>query len=100
MMFLVQRTFEWDDAKAASNLARHGISFAYAARVFMDPDWVELDAVRAEDGELRSKAVGVIEGRIFTVVYTLRHGVVRIISARRCNGKESRSYGPVHTRYH
>jgi uncharacterized DUF497 family protein len=27
--------FEWDDAKAASNLAKHGVPFAFAARVFL-----------------------------------------------------------------
>jgi len=30
------RAFEWDDAKAARNLAKHGVPFAYAARVFLD----------------------------------------------------------------
>ncbi|BBF80905.1 BrnT family toxin [Asticcacaulis excentricus] len=30
--------FEWDDAKALSNKRKHGISFALATRVFLDPD--------------------------------------------------------------
>ena len=29
--------FEWDSAKAASNLAKHGVSFPEAATVFADP---------------------------------------------------------------
>jgi hypothetical protein len=29
--------FEWDDAKAQSNLAKHGVSFEEAASVFGDP---------------------------------------------------------------
>ena len=29
--------FEWEPAKAASNLRRHGISFELAATVFQDP---------------------------------------------------------------
>jgi len=37
----------------------------------------------------------VIEGVLFTVVYTERDGATRIISARRCNAKEEKSYGPV-----
>ena len=28
--------FEWDDEKAAENLAKHGIPFEYASRVFDD----------------------------------------------------------------
>jgi uncharacterized DUF497 family protein len=35
----------------------------------------------------------VIEGRLFTVVYTARASVIRLISARRANDKETRSYG-------
>jgi len=30
--------FEWDEAKAHSNLAKHGVSFEEAASVFGDPD--------------------------------------------------------------
>lgn len=29
--------YEWDDAKAATNLAKHGIPFALAARACEDP---------------------------------------------------------------
>ena len=29
--------FEWDPNKAASNLLKHGVSFAEAATVFFDP---------------------------------------------------------------
>jgi uncharacterized DUF497 family protein len=39
-----RREFEWDGAKAESNLAKHGVPFAYAARVFLDPRMVEFDA--------------------------------------------------------
>ncbi|WP_332773820.1 BrnT family toxin [Phenylobacterium sp.] len=91
------RRFEWDDAKAQSNLAKHGVPFTYAARVFLDPDVVDFDASKPEDGEVRRKAVGVIGGRLFAVVYTERDDVIRIISARRCNAAEARRYGPVHS---
>lgn len=94
----VERDFEWDDAKADSNVAKHGVSFAYAARVFLDPGVVDFDASQPHDGEVRRKAVGMVEGRVFTVVYTTRDGVTRIISARRCNAKEGKSYGTVHPR--
>ena len=90
--------FAWDAARAASNLAKHGVSFAYATRVFLDAARVDLDATRPGDGEVRSKAIGEIEGRVFAVVYTRRDGAVRIISARRCNARESKAYGPVHAR--
>jgi uncharacterized protein len=34
-------TFEWDPRKAAENLAKHGIPFDYATRVFDDPYHIE-----------------------------------------------------------
>ena len=37
------RLFEWDDIEAQANLAKHGIEFAYAARVFLDSDRVDWD---------------------------------------------------------
>jgi len=33
----VSTEFEWDPAKAASNLEKHGVSFTEAATVFFDP---------------------------------------------------------------
>lgn len=89
-------SFEWDDAKAQSNLAKHGVPFAYATRVFLDAGVVDFDASRPGDGEPRRKAVGEIEGRLFTVVYTPREDCIRVISARRCNLTEERRYGSLH----
>ena len=53
---------------------------------------VEL-ASRPEDGEHRSRAIGLIEGRLFIAVYTMRAGAIRIISARRANKREEKAYG-------
>jgi uncharacterized protein len=92
---MIPRVFDWDDAKAASNLAKHGVPFEYAARVFLDEAVVDFDASREADGEARRKAVGQIEGRIFTVVYAQRGDAIRIISARRANAMERKVYGQV-----
>ena len=85
--------FEWDDAKAESNRAKHRINFAVAATVFLDRDHVVVDTARAEDGEPRQKVIGAIDGRLFTVVFVMREDVCRIISARRANAKEEAIYG-------
>jgi uncharacterized DUF497 family protein len=37
MPTVVEGDFEWDSVKAASNLVKHGVSFAEAATVFADP---------------------------------------------------------------
>ena len=89
------REFEWDDATAESNLAKHGIPFSYATRVCLDPRIVEFDASREGYGEARRKAVGLIDGRLFVIVYAARGGIYRIISARRTNATEERAYGPI-----
>lgn len=90
--------FEWDDAKARANLVKHGVPFDYAVRVFDDPDCLDIDTIRPVDGESRRKIIGLIEGRLFAVVYVMREDVCRIISARRTNKTEDRSYGnhPLH----
>jgi uncharacterized DUF497 family protein len=90
--------FDWDDAKAESNLAKHRVSFDYAVAVFLDPMLVDFDATRQEDGETRRKVVGIIEGRLYSVVYTPRGVVFRLISARRSSAKEEKYYGSLHAR--
>ncbi len=90
-----RREFDWDEAKARSNLAKHGVPFRYAVRVFLDPNMVDFDASREGDMEARRKAVGLIEGKLYVVVYADREGVRRIISARRTNATEQRAYGAV-----
>lgn len=40
----------------------------------------------------RCRLPGAIEGRVFVVIYTVRGSAIRIISARKANGKEVREY--------
>ena len=87
---------DWDDAKAASNHSKHGVKFEFAVRLFSDDTRVDADASHPRDREMRRKAIGMIDGRLFTVVYTERQGAVRIISARRSNAKESKAYASVY----
>ena len=84
--------FEWDSAKAAANERKHGVAFQVAVVVFSDPNWLDLDVTREADGESRRKAVGRIGEHVFTLVYTRRDAVVRLISARRANVQELKEY--------
>jgi uncharacterized DUF497 family protein len=43
MATVVEGDFEWDSAKAGSNITKHGVSFFEAATVFADPSAVYLD---------------------------------------------------------
>jgi uncharacterized protein len=84
--------FEWDDVKAASNLAAHGVSFEAARRVFDDPFAIEYLDDREDYGEERFNIIGIVEGRVLFVAYTVRGDKIRIISARGAEPYERRLY--------
>jgi uncharacterized protein len=84
--------FEFDPAKAAGNLRKHGVSFADAEGVFTDPLTLHRTDPDAE-GEERFVALGAgSAGSLLVVVYTLRGDSIRLISARRATPAERRSY--------
>ena len=84
--------FEWDNAKAASNLATHGVSFEQAAVAFGDTFAVEWIDDRESHGEERFILLGMCLGHLLTVAYTERNGRTRIISARRATKHEQDAY--------
>jgi len=84
--------FEWDDAKAAANLAKHKVSFETARQSFDDPFSVESDDNRQNYGEPRFRLLGMVDGKLMSVAYTLRGDVIRIISARGAEPYEQRLY--------
>jgi uncharacterized protein len=85
-------SFEWDNRKAARNLAKHAISFEVAREAFDDPCHIEELDERGDYGEDRFNAIGLVKGRLLVVTYTLRETRVRIISARMAEPKERRQY--------
>ena len=85
--------FEWDADKAASNLAKHGVSFPEAMAVFGDPLEVMIKDPVHSSGEWRFVSIGVSEpGRLLVVAYTERQGRIRIISTREASPRERRHY--------
>ena len=84
--------FEWDDRRAAQNIAKHGIPFEYAVRVFLDPHRLDSEDSRRDYSEERRLTLGKIEGRLFVVAYTPRGKLIRLISARKANEREQRQY--------
>lgn len=88
----MNESFEWDEAKAAENYAKHGVSFETAIEVFRDPFGIERLDDREDDGEERFILIGTAEEAVITVVYTERDGRFRIISARRATRHEQDDY--------
>ncbi len=84
--------FEWDDAKAASNIEKHGVSFETAQLAWDDPFAVSFQDTRMDYGEDRYVLLGVVDGRLLSVVYTYRETSIRIISARKPSAQERRLY--------
>ncbi|MGK0265955.1 MAG: uncharacterized DUF497 family protein [Maricaulis sp.] len=84
--------FEWDEAKNAANIAKHGLSFQEAVQAFDGPVFTIVDD-RVDYGERREISIGLIDDRaIIAIVHTDRQGRTRLISARRANRKERALY--------
>jgi uncharacterized DUF497 family protein len=89
--------FEWNPAKAESNLRKHHVSFETATRVFADP-FALVKQDRIENGGHRWQILGLVDGYLLLLVaHTIRYDedgieVIRIISARRAEPKERKRY--------
>ncbi len=83
--------FEWDDEKRLDNVAKHGIDFIDAARLFEGP-FITMRDNRRDYGETRSIAFGRVEGRLMAVAFTKRQDIIRIISARKANDREQKRF--------
>lgn len=81
--------FEWEEAKRHTNIEVHGIDFEDAATVFSRP---YLRCRSDKNSERRFVAIGRLKGVEVAVVYTVRDGACRIISARRARTNEREHY--------
>lgn len=91
-MYTFRVQFEWDEAKRAGNLAKHGIDFVDAMEMFAAPMFVKSDE-RKDYGEPRWQGLGIVQGRLMVVAYTKREpNTVRIISLRKANRREKDFY--------
>ncbi len=80
-----------DPAKDVINRRKHGVALVAAAVLFESPILRQPDD-RVDYGEERWLALGRIGDQVFTVCYTMRGPVYRIISLRRASGKERQAY--------
>jgi uncharacterized DUF497 family protein len=78
--------YAWDDAKAAANLAKHGIDFLDAIGALTDPKRIEEIDDAIAYGEAR---IGMTRGAVLFVVTTMRDEMVcRMISIRKATRHE------------
>lgn len=83
---------EFDLHKDAGNLAKHGVPLRFGARIFSDVHVLIVPTLRADDEEERFKAIGEVDGDVWTTVHVYRGEKVRFISVRRSNAGEQRAY--------
>ncbi len=81
--------YDWNPAKAATNLAKHRVAFEVVEGFEWDDALVFASLGR---GEPRLGALGVIGDRLHFLVYSIETRCVRVISLRKANRKEVRFY--------
>lgn len=86
--------FEWDPAKATSNIRKHGVSFDEAVTVFKDPLAFIFDDETHSEQEHREIIIGASAlRRMILVCFVERlENIVRIISARPATRQEIKNY--------
>ena len=84
--------FSWDEQKREENWNLRKVDFAEAIGIFYDAAVIEAIDSREDYGEDRFIIVGMVEGRLLFVAYTMRGETIRIISARGAEPHEQRRY--------
>ena len=85
--------FEWDEAKASSNVTKHNVSFQEAATVFGDSLSDTFDDPDHSAEERRFLIIGTsLQGRMLIVAHTDDGETIRIITAREPTRGERKSY--------
>jgi uncharacterized DUF497 family protein len=83
--------YQWDEAKRSANLAKHGVDFTVLVAFEWGTAMIKLD-MRQAYGELRFRALGLIQGGLYTLIFTGRGPRVRAISLRKASRKEKAEY--------
>jgi uncharacterized DUF497 family protein len=87
---IVRGDFEWDDAKAASNVTKHGVTFEEAITAFEDPKHV---IVTDDATPERFALIGLSnKTRLLFVIHVVRNERERVISARLATAEEETLY--------
>jgi hypothetical protein len=90
---MIEIEFEWDSAKARTNLRKHRVSFVEATSTFYDPLAITIFDPEHSRDEDRYITVGASSaGRLLMAAHTDRGGRIRIITARELTRREREAY--------
>lgn len=85
--------FEWDNGNRDKNQLKHGVTCGECEEVFFNQPLIILDDAAHSQGEMRHAALGLTDAaRKLFVVFTIRGGKIRVISARDMHRKERQFY--------
>lgn len=85
--------FEWSASKAASNIWKHGITFAEAQSVFYDESAIQYFDDDSSETEDRFLLLGLSNAaRLLLICHCEAGGLIRIISARKATRNEQKHY--------
>jgi uncharacterized protein len=83
--------FTWDETKRQANLAKHGLDFADAEKVFSGP-MVLFEDDRLDYGEQRMIGIGLLDYLVVLIVHVETDDIIRIISMRKAENDETDLY--------
>ncbi len=90
-MYYFAVKFSWDEPKRQANLAKHGLDFADARKVFAGP-MVLFEDTRIDYGEQRMIGVGFLDYLVVLIVHVENEETIRIISMRKADSNETDIY--------
>lgn len=83
--------FEWNESKNRANIAKHGVGFDEARRVFSDPHVIVRED-RVVEGQERTHTIGYVNS-VLLVVHTVREEVGAIIGSFQLAGRRLQKGG-------
>ena len=85
--------FQWDKGNKGKNYSKHKVTDQECEESFFDQNKRVFKDILHSGSEERYILLGQTkDSRILFIVFTIRHGKVRVISARDLNKKEKRFY--------
>ncbi len=91
--FGLNKSFQWDEGNKNKNLAKHQVENWKCEQLFFNEPLLVLDDPKHPLTEKRWAAFGMTDiGRYLVIIFTKRGKLLRVISARDMNRKESRFY--------
>ncbi len=88
--------FQWDEGNADKNWNRHRVNRNECEEVFFNEPLIAAPDAEHSSSELRYYLLGRTNaGRRLFIVFTIRSGLIRVISARDMSRREEREYASV-----